>query len=143
MLTWTDALKLLPADEAKHPDERCRGCAGKGWGGDHVTPRVAQMLGEGQGMGVWKYVKPGTTASRFARITPHLYRARGVIHAPFIIVIAVIEGLEADREWEADPSNAPIDRKYACPWCDGTGVRATGLDAQARWSGAASAAENG
>ena len=36
-----------------------------------------------------------------------------------------------------------VDSTVTCPWCDGTGVRAPGLDAQARWTGAASAAENG
>jgi len=26
-------------------------------------------------------------------------------------------------------------KSIACPWCDGTGLRPTGLAAQARWAG--------
>lgn len=122
MLTWAEALKLLPADEAAHPDSRCRGCAGMGYGGPAVTPRVAQLL-NGPGMGSWRYLKVDGRGERYVRITPHRYRSRGVIHAPFIIVIAVIEGLESDPAWQADPSNAAIERSYACPWCHGTGQR--------------------
>jgi DnaJ-class molecular chaperone len=36
-----------------------------------------------------------------------------------------------------------VDSTVTCPWCDGTGVRVPGLDAQARWPGPASATENG
>lgn len=118
MLTWTEALKLLPADEAEHPEQRCRGCAGMGYGGEKVTPRVEQLLK----IGSWRFTK-GERAQRYVRITPHRHRARGVIHAPFVIVVAVIEGLESDPAWTADPSNAPISRDYACPWCHGTGKR--------------------
>lgn len=119
MLTWAEALKLLPADEADHPKVYCRGCAGLGFGGDEVTPRIAQMLHTAHGMGAWKFSKG--RGVRFVRITPHRYRARGVIHAPFVIACAVIQGLQSDPEWESDPSNAPIDRAWKCPWCHGTG----------------------
>lgn len=122
MLTWEEARRLLPSEEAEHPDSRCRGCAGMGYGGDAVTPRVAQML-NGPGMGSWRFYVEGTGSQRYVRITPHRYRARGVIHAPFIIAVAVIEGLQSDPKWTSDPSNAAIDRAYTCPWCDGTGRR--------------------
>lgn len=122
MLTWSEALKLLPSDEAAHPDSRCRGCAGMGWGGESVTPRVAQMLG-GPGMGSWRFVKRDGRGERYVRVTPHRYRARGAIHAPYVIAFAVIEGLQSDPEWLADPSNARVERSYTCEWCNGTGKR--------------------
>jgi hypothetical protein len=97
------------------------GCAGFGYGGDQVTPRVAQYLSRGS----WRYLhaeKP--QAQRYVRITPHRYRARGVIHAPFVIACAVIEGLQSDPDWILDDGSLPLpERAWRCPWCNGTGKR--------------------
>lgn len=121
MLTWAEALKLLPADEAAHPETYCRGCAGLGYGGDAVTPRVAQFLKGGS----WRYLHvEKSRAQRYVRITPHRYRARGVIHAPFVIAVAVIEGLQSDPQWVLDEASPALpERAWRCPWCNGTGKR--------------------
>lgn len=108
-------------DDAIHPDTPiCRGCAGFGIG-QHVDPRTIQIIGDSRQDYVWKYTPaPGARQiERYLRVALHVYRGRGVVHAPFAIVLAAHEELLAKGFTCADPI-AP-DAAWACEWCHGTG----------------------
>lgn len=108
------------SDDAIHPDTPiCRGCAGFGIG-QHVDPRTIQIIGDGRQDYVWRY-KPADAKKieRYLRVALHVYRGRGVVHAPYAVVLAAHEELLAKGFTCTDPI-AP-DPAWACEWCHGTG----------------------
>lgn len=96
----------------------CRGCAGIGIG-QHVPPRIIQIIGQGREDYVWSLRGPGI--DRYLKVDSHVQRGRGVVHGPFAVVLAAYLEL-VDKGYELKPG-VPVEprREWACEWCHGTG----------------------